>query len=161
MPEAVQFGTSGLRGLVTGLTPLLCQRYTQAFLRHLETAGFGRPHSVYIGYDLRESSPAIAASCAAATDALGVQPVMFGALSTPALALAAIGAGVPALMVTGSHIPADRNGIKFYRPDGEISKPDEAGITREYAGSAEMQQIASSPCPIDEEARALAVPGRC
>ncbi|ATU93995.1 phosphomannomutase [Phyllobacterium zundukense] len=34
----------------------------------------------------------------------------------------------PAIMVTGSHIPADRNGLKFYRPDGEIDKADEAGI---------------------------------
>ncbi|WP_257291158.1 phosphomannomutase, partial [Endozoicomonas sp. ONNA1] len=32
------------------------------------------------------------------------------------------------IMITGSHIPFDRNGIKFYRPDGEISKPDEAAI---------------------------------
>jgi phosphomannomutase len=31
-------------------------------------------------------------------------------------------------MVTGSRIPNDRNGIKFYRPDGEIDKKDEAGI---------------------------------
>ena len=31
-------------------------------------------------------------------------------------------------MVTGSHIPFDRNGIKFYRPDGELSKADEAPI---------------------------------
>ncbi|QQR52913.1 phosphomannomutase [bacterium] len=31
-------------------------------------------------------------------------------------------------MVTGSHIPADRNGIKFNKPDGEVLKPDEAGI---------------------------------
>jgi phosphomannomutase len=33
-----------------------------------------------------------------------------------------------ALMVTGSHIPADRNGIKFYRTEGEITKSDEAAI---------------------------------
>jgi len=31
-------------------------------------------------------------------------------------------------MVTGSHIPDDRNGIKFNRPAGEILKQDEAGI---------------------------------
>lgn len=31
-------------------------------------------------------------------------------------------------MVTGSHIPFDRNGLKFYRPDGEISKEDEVKI---------------------------------
>jgi len=31
-------------------------------------------------------------------------------------------------MVTGSHIPFDRNGLKFYRPDGEITKSDELAI---------------------------------
>jgi phosphomannomutase len=30
--------------------------------------------------------------------------------------------------VTGSHIPADRNGLKFYLPGGEIAKSDEAAI---------------------------------
>jgi len=31
-------------------------------------------------------------------------------------------------MVTGSHIPFDRNGLKFYRPDGELSKADEQAM---------------------------------
>ena len=31
-------------------------------------------------------------------------------------------------VVTGSHIPFDRNGIKFYRADGEIDKADEQAI---------------------------------
>src|SRR3569833_4262743 len=31
-------------------------------------------------------------------------------------------------MVTCSHIPADRNGLKFYSASGEIDKADEAGI---------------------------------
>lgn len=35
---------------------------------------------------------------------------------------------MPAIMVTGSHIPFERNGLKFYRPDGEITKHDEAAI---------------------------------
>jgi len=35
---------------------------------------------------------------------------------------------MPAIMVTGSHIPADRNGIKFNRCTGEILKQDEVGI---------------------------------
>jgi phosphomannomutase len=35
---------------------------------------------------------------------------------------------LPAIMVTGSHIPADRNGLKFYLGTGEIEKADEAGI---------------------------------
>ncbi len=39
-----------------------------------------------------------------------------------------MGAGAAAVMVTGSHIPADRNGLKFYTPAGEITKADEAAI---------------------------------
>jgi phosphomannomutase len=35
---------------------------------------------------------------------------------------------MPGIMVTGSHIPADRNGIKFYKRTGEVLKSDEAGI---------------------------------
>jgi phosphomannomutase len=39
-------------------------------------------------------------------------------------------------MVTGSHIPFDRNGMKFYRPEGEITKADEAGIDAALAAPA-------------------------
>jgi phosphomannomutase len=37
-------------------------------------------------------------------------------------------AGAAAVMVTGSHIPADRNGLKFYTPAGEITKKHEAAV---------------------------------
>ncbi len=60
----------------------------------------------------------------------GLVPVDCGFIPTPALALYAMSRKRASLMVTGSHIPADRNGIKFYRPDGEIDKNDELHITR-------------------------------
>jgi phosphomannomutase len=41
---------------------------------------------------------------------------------------------IPAIMVTGSHIPEDRNGLKFYRAEGEIDKKDEAAILAWHAG---------------------------
>lgn len=34
-------------------------------------------------------------------------------------------------MLTDSHIPFYRNGLKFYRPDGEITKADEQLIINE------------------------------
>ena len=43
-------------------------------------------------------------------------------------------------MVTGSHISADRNGLKFYRPDGEIDKGDEAAIS-----AAEARMVVAPP----------------
>jgi phosphomannomutase len=43
----------------------------------------------------------------------------------------AIAAGRAGVMVTGSHIPFDRNGIKINKSVGEVLKSDEAGIIRE------------------------------
>lgn len=118
-----KFGTSGLRGLVTELTPDLVSDYTRAFLAACPTGG-----GLYVGRDLRASSPRIAGVVVETARAAGLDVTDCGALPTPALALAAMAAGQAAVMVTGSHIPADRNGLKFYVPGGEISKDDEAAI---------------------------------
>ncbi|MGB3316083.1 MAG: phosphomannomutase [Albidovulum sp.] len=127
-----KFGTSGLRGLVSELTDGLCAGYVRAFLQVT-------PHSgrLMIGRDLRPSSERIAAAVAAAAAAEGLEPVDCGEVPTPALALAAMEAGAPSVMVTGSHIPADRNGLKFYTANGEITKDDEAAILQAYAGEAD------------------------
>ncbi|WP_299410268.1 phosphomannomutase [uncultured Roseobacter sp.] len=120
---SVKFGTSGLRGLVTAMTPALITAHVQAFLAACDTGGV-----LCIGRDLRPSSPRIAQNVIEAARAVGVRVIDCGAVPTPALALAAQAAGGGAVMVTGSHIPADRNGLKFYVRSGEISKADEAAI---------------------------------
>lgn len=130
----LKFGKSGLRGLVTELPDAVCNAYTLAFLKHLQNAhDFDANGILLVGYDLRPSSPTIAAACIAAAQSFGAHVEDCGPLPTPALALAALKRKAPAIMVTGSHIPADRNGLKFYRPDGEIDKADEAGI-RQFLG---------------------------
>ena len=120
---APKFGTSGLRGLVSDLTPDLVARHVAAFLRACPV-GTG----LHVGRDLRASSPRIAADVITAARAAGIPVTDCGALPTPALALSAMGAGAGAVMVTGSHIPADRNGLKFYTPAGEITKAEEGAI---------------------------------
>lgn len=121
--SGVQFGTSGARGLVTDFTPELCCAFTQAFIKVLrQTADLKQ---LAIAIDNRPSSPEIAAWCAASAAQLGIRVDYYGVLPTPALAYRAMQLGCAAIMVTGSHIPFDRNGLKFYRPDGEISKADE------------------------------------
>ena len=127
---APKFGTSGLRGLVVDLTEDLVGDYIRAFSIACNCKG-----RIFVGRDLRPSSPQIATFVIqAATDA-GLQVVDCGAVPTPALALAAMDASAGAVMVTGSHIPADRNGLKFYVPSGEISKDDEDAITAHLGGS--------------------------
>ncbi len=120
---APKFGTSGLRGLVVELTPALVADHIRAF-----AAACPMGRALYVGRDLRPSSPRIAGDVIAAARDLGLAVVDCDALPTPALALVAQAGGGAAVMVTGSHIPADRNGLKFYTPTGEITKDDEAAI---------------------------------
>jgi phosphomannomutase len=126
-----KFGTSGLRGLVVELTPELVAAHVRAFLAACPVGA-----GVHVGRDLRPSSPAIAEEVLRAVTGAGVTATDCGALPTPALALAAMGRGQAAVMVTGSHIPADRNGLKFYLPTGEVSKADEAAILAALAAPA-------------------------
>jgi phosphomannomutase len=123
--SGTNFGTSGVRGLETLLTDELCGAYTEAFLAIFENSPFKR---VALGMDLRPSSPRIATACAEAILKCGFGVDFCGTLPTPALAFYVQEEKIPAIMVTGSHIPFDRNGIKFYRPDGEITKADELAI---------------------------------
>lgn len=134
--NSLKFGTSGLRGLVSELTDDVCFAYSKAFLEHLRSGGLAPNATVLVGQDLRDSSERIAKACMAAAESLGMNVEYCGALPTPALAFRAMTTKSPAIMVTGSHIPADRNGLKFYRPDGEIDKSDEAAITKRLSLSS-------------------------
>jgi phosphomannomutase len=122
-----KFGTSGLRGLVTELTSDLVGAYTRAFLTACPAG-----NAVHVGWDLRASSPDIAASVIDAITTAGHTAIIDGPLPTPGLALASLSAGTSAVMITGSHIPADRNGLKFYTPQGEITKADEEAILAQF-----------------------------
>lgn len=124
----MKFGSSGVRGLASDLAGRASGLYTEAFARRLRATGFEQG-KVFVGRDLRDSSQAIAEDCMAALAAAGFEPINCGPIPTPALAYYARLNDGAALMVTGSHIPADRNGIKFYGPKGEIDKADEAAIT--------------------------------
>lgn len=128
--SGVKFGTSGARSLVADMTSLVCYAYTLAFVQCLlndEVIVAG--DSVMLAGDYRPSTPTIMTACSKAIEDAGLVPVNCGRIPTPALALMAMQHHAAGIMVTGSHIPDDRNGIKFYRPDGEILKHDEQAIS--------------------------------
>jgi len=125
----VKFGTSGARGLANDMTDQVCYAYTLGFLGHLAQGGdLTSGGSIGIAGDLRPSTGRIMAACARAVADRGSTPRNLGRIPTPALAAYGILRRMPTLMVTGSHIPDDRNGIKFYLATGEILKEDEEGI---------------------------------
>ncbi len=132
--SGVKFGTSGARGLAVEITDLVAYVYTKAFLQHLreqqyrETACF---EAAALGGDLRPSTDRIMAACARAVADMSLHVINCGRVPSPTLAYYGLERKVPTVMATGSHIPGDRNGIKYTRVDGEISKDDEAGIRKQ------------------------------
>lgn len=148
--SGVAFGTSGARGLVSAMTDEVCAAYTQAFIKTVQNSfDF---EQVAVAIDLRPSSLRIAEACAKMLRQLGLEVIFCGAIPTPALALFAQTRHIPGVMVTGSHIPFDRNGLKFYRPDGEITKSDEASML-----ACELQALSETDTSLtaeDSQARA-------
>ncbi len=126
--SGVTFGTSGARGLVDAMTDRVCYLYTKAFISHCEKTYPGKRTMAFAG-DLRPSTPRILRALHAAVADSSWESIYAGPIPSPAIALYGIEEQIPTIMVTGSHIPDDRNGIKFNHPFGEITKRDESQMT--------------------------------
>jgi phosphomannomutase len=150
--SGVAFGTSGARGLVTAMTDEVCYSYTRGFLQYLEREReIERGGQVAVAGDLRSSTPRIMRAVMKAISDHGNVPVNGGRVPSPAVALYGFDKRVPSIMVTGSHIPDDRNGIKFNRPTSELLKKDEPGM---------KEQVVELPADFDAKGATLAAAQR-
>lgn len=143
-PTPLRFGTSGLRGKVEDITDLEAYVNTAGFLGVMLARGVAVPGTpVALAGDLRPSthSPdrSIMRAVAQAIRDAGMDVVNLGHIPTPALTLEGLRRGGPSIMVTGSHIPFDRNGIKFNTPSGEVLKTDEAEILAAVARARHLE----------------------
>lgn len=142
-PMPLKFGTSGRRGQVAHLTQLEIYINALAELEYLlsmpvSSGGIQKGDPFYFAHDLRPSSTQfvplqggrgeIAQAVERAIQDAGLCPINLGALPTPALTYFALQQGKGSIMVTGSHIPFDRNGYKTNSSIGELLKQDEAPI---------------------------------
>ncbi|MFA6636446.1 MAG: hypothetical protein WCV56_05015 [Candidatus Omnitrophota bacterium] len=135
MDNELKFGTSGLRDTVDRMTDRECYINTRGFIEFLREKDeiTSDKALVAIGGDLRNSTSRIMAAVAKAANDAGCAAVSCGRLPSPALAYYGIKKGIPSIMVTGSHIPEDRNGIKFTKKSGEVLKSDEKDILKNVA----------------------------
>jgi phosphomannomutase len=132
LKSGVRFGTSGARGLVTDMTDEVCYSYTVAFIQYLEEINqISESSTIAIGGDLRSSTNQIMKAISKAISDKGYKSENCGKIPTPAIAYYGLINRIPTIMVTGSHIPDNRNGIKFTKREGEILKNDELGIKRQ------------------------------
>jgi phosphomannomutase len=151
-PRPLGFGTSGRRGEVIHLTQLEIYLNALAELEYLqslpqEQGGITKGDPFYFAHDLRPSSTAylptnpprgeIAQAIVAAIEAAGMKPVNLGDIPTPALTCYALRQGKGSIMVTGSHIPFDRNGYKLNTSIGELLKEHEAPVNQSVASVRE------------------------
>ena len=142
-PVVLKFGTSGRRGKVIDLTQLEIYLNVSAEIRYLQSlpkdeGGIACGDPFFFAHDLRPSSTqfvsefggrgALAQAVQKAVQDCGMIPVNLGTIPTPALAHYALKRKNGSIMVTGSHIPFDRNGYKTYSSIGELLKKDEIPI---------------------------------
>jgi phosphomannomutase len=135
-PQVLGFGTSGRRGKVVDLTHLEIYLNALAELEYLQSlpvakGGIQRGDPFYFAADLRPSSDELLQAIAKAIVDAGMKPVNLGRIPTPALANFALSRNQGSMMVTGSHIPFDRNGYKTYSSRGELLKEQEVPINEQ------------------------------
>ena len=124
----------GVPGEEVNLTPEAARSITKGFLRWL-LARSGKACDqliVALGRDSRLSGPAIVATVAEELLSHGVTVIDCGISTTPAMFMSCVFDEVSAdasIMVTASHLPWNRNGLKFFTADGGVESSDIVEIT--------------------------------
>ncbi len=152
-PQELKFGTSGRRGEVVHLTDLEVYINVVGEMEYLqslpaESGGIAKGDDFYVALDLRPSSQHLCTTVERAIRDAGMVPVDMGRIPTPALMSYAVGLGKASIMVTGSHIPFDRNGYKLNTSRGELLKGHEERINeavRRVRQRIYTQTFAESP----------------
>ena len=120
---------SDVRGVAVGdnatLTPHVAMCLGMAFARYVAEKA-DKPVSqvtVAIGRDSRISGPALLKAAAEGISRAGAAVLNFGMCTTPAMYMSIITPGFQpdgSIMVTASHHPYDKNGMKFFLPEGGL-----------------------------------------
>ena len=129
----------GVPGENVNLTPEAAGRIAVGFLKWLcdKTGKQTEDITISIGRDPRLSGPAIAEAFAEGVARCGVRLLDCGIASTPAMFMSTLFKETDAdgaVMITASHLPWNRNGLKFFSKDGGLDKADIKQIL-ETAGS--------------------------
>ena len=106
--------------------------------------------TVAIGRDSRITGPELLAACAEGMARAGAKVWDFGMCTTPAMYMSLLTEGFEAdasVMVTASHHPSDRNGLKFFLPTGGISATELSMILSIAQSTA---PVASAHQPIEK-----------
>jgi phosphoglucosamine mutase len=148
MVMPVRFGTDGIRGRASDeITADLAYRLGRAVASVFSV-------SIFVGYDTRESSPALAAAVLAGLADGGATGVNLGYFTTPGVAVIAQQRGGAGVVVSASHNPYYDNGLKVLGVGGaKLDHATEAAVesalnVAESPGAREFDTV-----EIDESAQ--------
>ena len=148
------FGTSGIRGSAEDLfTNQFCFDISRAFVNFLDN--HDQPGPVAVGMDPRGSSPQILEALEQGLSFSGREIVDQGTVPVPALNwILKVTPYAGSIMVSGSHISANLNGLKFFALKEEILKKHEQEISRIYERIKNKEKFRKKEINIEEENRA-------
>ncbi|MFC2662638.1 MAG: phosphomannomutase/phosphoglucomutase, partial [Eubacterium sp.] len=114
---------AGVEGEPVNLTPAACSLIAQGFLVWLcqKTGKAPEELTITIGRDPRLSGESLLQAFTDGLKPFGTRTIDCGLASTPAMFMSTVFPEISAdgaVMVTASHLPFNRNGLKFFSKDG-------------------------------------------
>ncbi|WP_439184384.1 phosphoglucomutase [Carboxylicivirga taeanensis] len=123
---------TGIAGQDVNLDSNIVGQLGTAFYEWLKgKSNSASPLKIAVGMDSRLSGPQLKAAFIEALVAAGAEVLDCEMASTPAMFMTTVTAPYNAhgaVMLTASHLPFNRNGLKFFTPDGGLEKKDIADI---------------------------------
>ena len=129
----------GIAGQSANLTEGACRDIGRGFALWLQKKTGKSQLRVAVGRDSRLSGPTLCGWLCEAMVEQGLDVTDFGMASTPAMFMATVTEGYcfdGTVMITASHLPFNRNGFKFFTPQGGLEKGDIKEILSFAAGNA-------------------------
>lgn len=123
----------GVANEPVNLTPQVANILGKAFVKWLEQK-VGKPASdltISVGRDSRLSGPELMQGVMDGISSIGSRVYDFAMASTPAMFVSTVTSGFDcdgAIMLTASHLPFNRNGLKFFTAQGGLEKKDISDI---------------------------------
>lgn len=121
----------GVPGEQVNLTDEVARILGLSFVEWLRRKGAQGELRIAIGTDCRLSGPSLSLAFANGARKAGATVVSCGLASTPAMFMTTVDEELnvaASVMVTASHLPFNRNGLKFFTPKGGLDKGDIAAL---------------------------------
>lgn len=121
----------GIEDEHVNLTPEVAETIAKSFVKWLRNTSGNEDITIAIGTDCRLSGESIKQAFIKGGMQAGANIIDCGLASTPAMFMTCVSEHTKAsasVMVTASHLPFNRNGLKFFTPKGGLDKKDITAI---------------------------------